>query len=108
MRTELGIERSGLDRLIRAAFELLELITFFTAGTDKDATARTCAVAAPPGTRRGRSTARSRRRSSAPRSSAGRTWSRRAATPPPATAACFGPRAATTSIADGDVITIKL
>jgi ribosome-binding ATPase len=29
---ELGIERSGLDRLIRAAFENLGLITFFTAG----------------------------------------------------------------------------
>ena len=41
MRAELGIERSGLDRLIRAAFELLELVTFFTAGTDNDATART-------------------------------------------------------------------
>jgi len=29
---ELGIERSGLDRLIRAAYENLGLITFFTAG----------------------------------------------------------------------------
>ncbi|PJE75615.1 redox-regulated ATPase YchF [Candidatus Uhrbacteria bacterium CG10_big_fil_rev_8_21_14_0_10_48_11] len=30
--TELGWERSGLDRLIQASYELLELITFFTAG----------------------------------------------------------------------------
>jgi ribosome-binding ATPase len=41
MRHELGIERSGLERLIRAAFELLELVTFFTADTDKEAMART-------------------------------------------------------------------
>jgi ribosome-binding ATPase len=41
MRQELGIERSGLERLIRAAFELLDLITFFTADTGKEAMART-------------------------------------------------------------------
>ena len=29
---EMGLERSGLERLIRAAYELLDLITFFTAG----------------------------------------------------------------------------
>jgi ribosome-binding ATPase len=41
MRNELGVERSGLERLILAAFELLDLISFFTADTDKDAMART-------------------------------------------------------------------
>jgi GTP-binding protein YchF len=41
MRTELSIERSGLERLIRAAFELLDLISFFTADTGKEAMART-------------------------------------------------------------------
>jgi ribosome-binding ATPase len=41
MRHELGIERSGLERLIRAAFELLDLITFFTADAEKEAMART-------------------------------------------------------------------
>ncbi|MGE5858268.1 MAG: DUF933 domain-containing protein, partial [Solirubrobacterales bacterium] len=41
MRGELGIERSGLERLIRAAFELLDLVTFFTADTGKEAMART-------------------------------------------------------------------
>jgi ribosome-binding ATPase len=41
MRAELGIERSGLERLIVAAFELLDLITFFTADSDKEAMART-------------------------------------------------------------------
>jgi ribosome-binding ATPase YchF (GTP1/OBG family) len=40
MRQELGIERSGLERLIRAAFELLHLITFFTADAGKEAMAR--------------------------------------------------------------------
>ncbi len=41
MRGELGIEGSGLERLIRAAFELLDLVSFFTADTDKEAMART-------------------------------------------------------------------
>jgi GTP-binding protein YchF len=41
MRVELGIERSGLERLIRAAFELLDLVTFFTADAGKEAQART-------------------------------------------------------------------
>ncbi len=41
MRTGLGIERSGLERLIRAAFELLDLVSFFTADTGKEAMART-------------------------------------------------------------------
>jgi ribosome-binding ATPase len=41
MRRELGIERSGLERLIRAAFELLDLVTFFTADAGKEAMART-------------------------------------------------------------------
>ncbi len=41
MRSELGIERSGLERLIRAAFDLLHLISFFTADSDKEAMART-------------------------------------------------------------------
>ena len=41
MRGALGIERSGLERLIRAAFELLDLVTFFTADTGKEAMART-------------------------------------------------------------------
>ncbi len=40
MRAELGISESGLARLIRAAFELLDLIVFFTAGEDKEAWAR--------------------------------------------------------------------
>ena len=40
MRAELGIAESGLGRLIGAAFDLLELIVFFTAGEDKEAMAR--------------------------------------------------------------------
>ena len=40
MRAELGISESGLARLIHAAFQLLELIVFFTAGEDKEAMAR--------------------------------------------------------------------
>lgn len=33
--TELGWNESGLDRLIRASYELLSLITYFTTGTDE-------------------------------------------------------------------------
>jgi ribosome-binding ATPase len=40
MRAELGVSESGLTRLIHAAFELLELIVFFTADEDKEAMAR--------------------------------------------------------------------
>jgi len=40
MRGSYGIEGSGLARLVRAAYDLLELITFFTAGEGKEAVAR--------------------------------------------------------------------
>ena len=40
MRESYGVEGSGLARLVRAAYELLDLITFFTAGEDKEAVAR--------------------------------------------------------------------
>ncbi len=37
MRADLGLTQSGLDRVVRGAFSLLELIAFFTAGEDKPA-----------------------------------------------------------------------
>ncbi len=40
MRESYGVEGSGLARLVRAAYELLELLTFFTAGEAKEAVAR--------------------------------------------------------------------
>jgi ribosome-binding ATPase len=40
MRESYGVEGSGLARLVRAAYDLLELITFFTAGEAKEAMAR--------------------------------------------------------------------
>jgi GTP-binding protein YchF len=40
MRAELGVAESGLVRLVHAAFELLELLVFFTADEDKEAMAR--------------------------------------------------------------------
>ena len=40
MRAQLEIGESGLSRVVRAAYELLDLITFFTADRDKEATAR--------------------------------------------------------------------
>ena len=46
MREDLGVTESGLERIIKGAFELLELISFFTAGEDKEARAH----AIPAGT----------------------------------------------------------
>ena len=40
MRASYGVKGSGLARLVRAAYDLLELITFFTAGEGKEAVAR--------------------------------------------------------------------
>jgi GTP-binding protein YchF len=40
MRASYGVEGSGLARLVRAAYDLLDLITFFTAGEAKEAVAR--------------------------------------------------------------------
>jgi GTP-binding protein YchF len=40
MRRELGISESGLERVVHGAFDLLDLIVFFTADTDKEAMAR--------------------------------------------------------------------
>jgi ribosome-binding ATPase len=40
MRESYGVEGSGLARLVRCAYDLLELITFFTAGEDNEAVAR--------------------------------------------------------------------
>ncbi len=40
MRDQLGIGEPGLSRVVRAAYELLGLITFFTADRGKEATAR--------------------------------------------------------------------
>ena len=37
MRAELGVSESGLQRVVRGAFELLHLIAFFTAGEAKPA-----------------------------------------------------------------------
>jgi ribosome-binding ATPase YchF (GTP1/OBG family) len=37
MRAEMGVGESGLERVVRGAFELLELIAFFTAGEAKPA-----------------------------------------------------------------------
>jgi len=37
MREDLGLSESGLDRVVRGAFELLDLLAFFTAGEAKPA-----------------------------------------------------------------------
>jgi GTP-binding protein YchF len=40
MRESYGVQESGLERLVRASYELLDLITFFTADRDREAMAR--------------------------------------------------------------------
>jgi GTP-binding protein YchF len=40
MRSDLGLAQSGLERLVRAAYELLDLVTFFTAHRGSEARAR--------------------------------------------------------------------
>jgi GTP-binding protein YchF len=40
MRAQLGVGESGLQQVVHAAYVLLDLITFFTADRDKEATAR--------------------------------------------------------------------
>ena len=68
MRAELGVSESGLQRVVRGAFELLDLIAFFTAGEDKPAQSwHLRARPRPRGTPPARSTPTSRRASSAPR-----------------------------------------
>ena len=37
MREDLGLAESSLQTVVRGAFELLDLVTFFTAGEDKPA-----------------------------------------------------------------------
>jgi ribosome-binding ATPase YchF (GTP1/OBG family) len=37
LREEMGLPESGLQRVVRGAFELLDLMAFFTAGEDKPA-----------------------------------------------------------------------
>jgi ribosome-binding ATPase YchF (GTP1/OBG family) len=37
MRADYGLIESGLEAIVRGAFSLLELLTFFTAGEDKPA-----------------------------------------------------------------------
>ena len=44
MRAELGVGESGLERVIHGAWQLLDLISFFTADTAKEAMARAIAA----------------------------------------------------------------
>lgn len=93
---DLGETESGLDRLIKAAFDLLGLQTFLTAGRTSAVPGRSSRVR-----RRRKLLARSTRTSSAassaPRSSTTTTSSPPAASPPPARKARSASRARTTS-----------
>jgi ribosome-binding ATPase YchF (GTP1/OBG family) len=83
MREDLGAPESGLARVVRAAFELLELISFFTAGVRRRPAPTPSRRARPRTGRRARSTPTSSAASSGPRSCPGTRSSTRAATPGP-------------------------
>jgi len=97
MRTELGIDQSGLARLVRAAYDLLDLITFFTAHLGAEARARALPKEPPRGTPRAAFTATSRPASCAPRSSAGASSSTRGDMRMRGSAACCERRGGITS-----------
>ena len=71
---ELGLEEPGLNRVIRAGYELLNLQTYFTAGV-KEVRAWTIRSALPPRRRPARSTPTSRKVLSAPKPSPSTTSS---------------------------------
>jgi aminopeptidase N len=91
----LGLDRSGLERLIEHAYRLLGLVTFFTAGP-KEARAWTVPTGPPHRVPHARSTPTSNGGSSGPRSSRTPTTTRWAANPPRVTADGCGWRARTT------------
>ena len=64
---ELGLHEPGLDRVIRAAYHLLGLLTFFTAGVEGSARLDDARRARSRRRRPARSTRISRRASSAPK-----------------------------------------
>lgn len=80
MRESYGVEGSGLARLVRAAYDLLELITFFTAGRARRRSPAHSTAARRRSKRRARSTPRSWKPSSKRKRSGGPSWSSTAAT----------------------------
>ena len=98
MRAELGLEQGALEALVRAAYGLLGLVTFFTAVGGNEVRARSlrqrqhgldAAGSVHTDMQRGLRARRGDR--------LGGAASRPARSPPPASAAGCGPRAATTS-----------
>ena len=108
MREELGVEESGLATVIREAFALLDLISFFTAGQGKEARAwADPSRHARPPRRRARSTPTWSGASWRPRSRPGRTWCARAATPQAREQALQRVEGRDYVMRDGDVATFR-
>lgn len=93
---EMGQDEPGLNRLIRAAFKLLGLQTYFTVGV-KEVRAWTIHIGDTPRRRRASSTATSSAASSAPKPSLTKTSSPTAASRAPRTPARCAPKARTMS-----------
>ncbi len=93
---EMGIESTGLDKLIKASYELLGLISFLTDGK-KECRAWTIKRGTKAPRQPVRSTATSSAASSVRRSSPTRTWRTPTSTTPPSRPrACSAPRAKST------------
>ena len=90
---DLGLTETGLARVIRAGYELLHLITFFTVGPKGSAGMDCNTKATPRPMRLARSTAISKKASSAPRRWLTMTMSSLAARPGPRKPASGGQRA---------------
>ena len=108
MRDDLGAGESGLATVIREAWELLGLISFFTAGEGKEGRA----WAIPRGTaaragRRAGSTPTSSAASWPPRWWTGRTWWTPAATPGARERAKLRIEGRDYQLRDGDVMTVR-
>ncbi len=80
----LGLTEPGLNKVVRTGYDLLGLITFFTAGRDRGPRLDHQEAARRRRRPRASSTPTSRRASSRPRSSGGRTSSSSAPRPPAA------------------------
>ena len=83
MRAELGVGESGLERVIHGAWQLLDLISFFTADTAKEAMARAIAAGSTAHEAAGKVHTDIQQRVRARRGDRlGASWSRPAGTPP--------------------------
>jgi len=107
LRAELGVAESGLERVTRAAFELLDQIASSPQARPSPPSHGICAAVSRPGTRPARSTPTSSAASSAPKSSTGASSSTAAATRRARERGVLRLEGRDYPMRDGDVLTVK-